>query len=62
MYEPTSASRTALFRLSTISLMDEMVPFLGLLAASFRVEEGVAHLEVAADEELASHFDGIGGN
>lgn len=60
-------SSSALLRFSTISLMDEMVPFLGsrsvycLIAypcAFFRTAAWArrgSHLEVTADEELASH-------
>jgi hypothetical protein len=77
---PVFGSRSALFRLLTISLMDEIDPFLlcnqsapcsnatGFLDASNDPEAdkypsrcrwwGVfSHLEVAADEELASHDD-----
>lgn len=85
---PTLGSREALFRFATISLMDEIDPFLAAFVnikstcvssspncpcpralRCFGVTRGMAgrwhdggkkynsHLEVAADEELASHGD-----
>lgn len=80
VYEPTLESRSALLRLATISLMDEMDPFLhivSILELALERKDRVGcvfsghgppgameagldrHLEVAADEELASHDGGF---
>lgn len=63
---PTLGSREALFRLSTMALMDSMVPFLWCSAVCqinelcvypcgvFELWRG-SHLEVSSHEEFASH-------
>lgn len=77
MDAPTSASSTALLRLLTISLTDEMDPFLDDNGSAVRTDVAASraavfwsagqsgarsHLEVAADEELArSHAGRLAG-